>query len=211
MHGCLQPRMCKGLLPYQHSWPTPEPHPFFGDPAGVKLSTYGAGDERHLIARYGPLVPGPAIHSHLSHMLPPLLRLAGAEPGPDGDQPPTAAAAAGAVGSIVGAVAEDGVYLLVAELQKALEDAAQRRPAADAVALFCTSTKAEYQEHVPTLIMVRARGNEGMHGTLVSRGNEVSAWRMARRTHFSEAPPPRSPRQHGRRRESEGDLCRQSC
>lgn len=52
---------------------------------------------------------------------------------------------------------EDGLYLLMQELQRGLEEPARRRGAATVVALFCKSSKLDFQEHVPTLIGVRGR------------------------------------------------------
>lgn len=53
---------------------------------------------------------------------------------------------------------EDGLYLLMQELQRGLEEPGRRRGAATVVALFCKSSKLDFQEHVPSLIGVRALG-----------------------------------------------------
>ena len=52
------------------------------------------------------------------------------------------------------AVGEEGVYLLIGQFEKALEDQVKRKPAARAIAYFCTNTKHDFQEHVPSLITV---------------------------------------------------------
>lgn len=53
------------------------------------------------------------------------------------------------------AVQEDGLYLLMQELQRGLEEPARRRGAATVTALFCRTSKLDFQEHVPALITVR--------------------------------------------------------
>ena len=54
-----------------------------------------------------------------------------------------------------GAGAQEGAYLLVAEMVKALEDPSRRRGAADAVVLFCTAPKYDIQEHLTPILTVR--------------------------------------------------------
>ena len=49
---------------------------------------------------------------------------------------------------------EDGLYLLVSEVCKGLEDPARRKGAAAAAAAFCRATRLDFQEHVPALITV---------------------------------------------------------
>ncbi|KAL4419436.1 hypothetical protein ABPG77_006363, partial [Micractinium sp. CCAP 211/92] len=93
-------------------------------------------------------VAGAAIHSHLPALMPPLLTLASSHP----DVSPAAAAAHQAVAAVALSVQEDGLYLLMQELQRGLEEPARRRGAATVVALFCKSSKLDFQEHVPTLI-----------------------------------------------------------
>ena len=95
-------------------------------------------------------VAGPAIHGHLASVLPPLLRLAGDHP----DVSPAAAAAHAALGQVVAAVAEDGLYTLVGEVERGLDDPERRRGAAAALSAFCKVTRLDYQEAVPTLIGV---------------------------------------------------------
>lgn len=97
-------------------------------------------------------VAGAAIHPHLGALMPPLLTLASKHP----DVSPQAAAAHKAVAAVSLAVQEEGLYLLMQELQRSLEEPARRRGAATAVTLFCKTSKLDYQEHVPTLITVRA-------------------------------------------------------
>ena len=60
---------------------------------------------------------GAAIHSHLPALMPPLLTLASSHP----DTSPAAAAAHQAVAAVAMAVQEDGLYLLMQELQRGLE------------------------------------------------------------------------------------------
>lgn len=55
---------------------------------------------------------------------------------------------------VAGAVSEDALYLLVAEFEKGLEDATRRPGAAVVVTHFCSSSKLDYQEHVPSLLTV---------------------------------------------------------
>ncbi len=50
---------------------------------------------------------------------------------------------------------QEGTYLLVGELTKALEEPNRRRGAADAVSLFCRAAKFDFQEHLPALLTVR--------------------------------------------------------
>lgn len=56
---------------------------------------------------------------------------------------------------VASAVSEDALYLLVAEFEKGLEDATRRPAAAVVVTHFCSSSKLDYQEHVPSLLTVR--------------------------------------------------------
>lgn len=56
---------------------------------------------------------------------------------------------------MVGAAAQEGAYLLVAEMVKALEDPSRRRGAADAIVLFCTAPKYDIQEHLTPILTVR--------------------------------------------------------
>ena len=50
---------------------------------------------------------------------------------------------------------QEGAYLLVGELTKALEEPSRRRGAADAIALFCRTAKFDFQEHLSSFITVR--------------------------------------------------------
>ncbi|PRW50843.1 Translational activator GCN1 isoform A [Chlorella sorokiniana] len=93
-------------------------------------------------------VAGAAIHGHLAALLPPLLALASNHP----DVSPQAAAAHQAVAAVALSVQEDGLYLLMQELQRGLEEPARRRGAATVTALFCRTSKLDFQEHVPALI-----------------------------------------------------------
>ncbi|KAK9804294.1 hypothetical protein WJX72_005256 [[Myrmecia] bisecta] len=93
-------------------------------------------------------VAGPSIHPHLHSIFPPLLVLAAQHD----DIAPAVPAAKEALAKVSAGVAEDGVYLLVAELEKALEDPTRRKAAADIIALFCRTTKLDFQEHIPSLI-----------------------------------------------------------
>ena len=94
-------------------------------------------------------VAGPAIHSHLSILMPALLMEAAQHP----DVSPAAAAAHAALQSIAGAVQEDGLHLFMAEVHKGLDESSPRRAgAAAAIVAFCKVTKLDYQEHVPGLI-----------------------------------------------------------
>lgn len=55
---------------------------------------------------------------------------------------------------VSGAVSEDSLYLLFAELEKGLEEPTRRSAAAVVLANFCANSKLEYQEHVPSLLTV---------------------------------------------------------
>lgn len=113
--------------------------------------------------------------------MPPLLTLASQE----GDAPGPVAARE-AIRKVISAVAEDGLYLMIAQvccplvvcfwcaraypqsyklfasqqsrvaaqLEKGLEDSARRRASANAIAHFCSSTRLDFQEHVPSLLTV---------------------------------------------------------
>ena len=90
------------------------------------------------------------MHNYLLHIMPPLMVLA-SKPDSAG---PVVASAKKAISKIVNALTEDGVYLLVSELDKGLEDPPRRLAAAEATALFCKTTKLDFQEHVGTLMTV---------------------------------------------------------
>ena len=64
-------------------------------------------------------------------------------------------AAEEALRKVAGAVAEEGVYLLVAQLDKGLEDPSRRLASANLIKFFCQTSKLDFQEHVPALITVR--------------------------------------------------------
>ncbi len=51
---------------------------------------------------------------------------------------------------------QEGAYLLVGELVKALEEPPRRRGAAEAVALFCKTAKFDFQEHLSAFLAVSA-------------------------------------------------------
>lgn len=53
---------------------------------------------------------------------------------------------------------EDALYLLFAELEKGLEEPTRRPAAAAVLTHFCTTSKLDYQEHVPSLLTVRYAG-----------------------------------------------------
>lgn len=94
-------------------------------------------------------VAGPAVHNHLSAVMPPLLELCS---GPREGGDARVEAAREALSRIIATVTEDGAYLLVAEVVKALEEPSRRRGAADAAALFCSSAKYDILEHLSTLL-----------------------------------------------------------
>ncbi|KAI3427088.1 hypothetical protein D9Q98_007027 [Chlorella vulgaris] len=93
-------------------------------------------------------VAGAAIHAHLAALMPPLLALASSHP----DVSPAAAAAHQAVAAVALSVQEDGLYLLMQELQRGLEEPARRRGAATVLTLLCRSSRLDFQEHVAALI-----------------------------------------------------------
>lgn len=80
--------------------------------------------------------------------MPPLLLEASSEG-------PGAEAAEEALHAVCGAVGEEGVYLLLAQLEKALEDPSRRVAAAGCIRHFCEASRLDFQEHVPSLITVR--------------------------------------------------------
>ena len=55
-----------------------------------------------------------------------------------------------------GAVGEDALYLLFAELEKGLEEPTRRPAAAAVLSQYCSSSKLDFQQHVPTLLTVRS-------------------------------------------------------
>lgn len=59
------------------------------------------------------------------------------------------------LGQVATAVAEDGVYLLMGQVERGLEEPSRRRGAAGVVTHFCRSSRLDFQEHVPQLISVR--------------------------------------------------------
>ena len=94
---------------------------------------------------------GPSIHGHLHNVMPPLLRAASDKDARSGHRQ----AAEEALNKVASAVGEEGMYLLIGELEKALEDASRRVAAANCLKGFCESTKLDFQEHVSSLITVR--------------------------------------------------------
>lgn len=54
-----------------------------------------------------------------------------------------------------GAVSEDALYLLFAELEKGLEEPTRRPAAASVLTHFCSTSKLDYQEQVPSLLTVK--------------------------------------------------------
>lgn len=59
-----------------------------------------------------------------------------------------------AMAQVASTVAEDGVYLLIGQLDRGLEDPAKRRAAAATITHFCKTTKHDFQEHIPQLLSV---------------------------------------------------------
>lgn len=53
-------------------------------------------------------------------------------------------------------VSEDGVYLLLGEVSKALEDPTLRKGAADLLTHWSVAAKMDFQEHTPDLLTVIA-------------------------------------------------------
>lgn len=51
-------------------------------------------------------------------------------------------------------MAEDGLYLLIGQLERGLEGSGRRRAAANAITTFCNTSRLPFQEHVPSLILV---------------------------------------------------------
>ena len=82
--------------------------------------------------------------------MPPLLLEASA----GSPEEPRPRAAAEALRQICAAVAEEGIYLLVGQLDKGLEDKSRRLAAARCIRAFCETTRLDFQEHVPGLITV---------------------------------------------------------
>lgn len=80
--------------------------------------------------------------------MPPLLRAASS------DTTQEYQAADLALKKISGAVGEEGVYLLIGQLEKSLEDPVRRLASANCIAYFCETTKHDFQEHIPGLITV---------------------------------------------------------
>lgn len=98
-------------------------------------------------------VVGPSIHNHLHNVLPPLLLAASSKE----SSPAEVQAASSALAKVAGVVGEEGMYLLIGELEKALEDPSRRLAAADCLKVFCGSSRLDFQEHVPSLITVSSR------------------------------------------------------
>lgn len=84
--------------------------------------------------------------------MPPLLLEASRPDGPE----PRPKAASDALHQVSAAVAEEGVYLLIGQLEKGLEDPSRRLASANTIKYFCESSKLDFQEHVPSLITVRS-------------------------------------------------------
>ncbi|KFM25643.1 Translational activator GCN1 [Auxenochlorella protothecoides] len=93
-------------------------------------------------------VAGAALHAHLGSLLPALLALTSGHP----DVSPATAAAHDAQRAVVLAVQEDGLYLLIAELLKGLDDDARRVGAAVGIGQLCRGSRLDFQEHIPALI-----------------------------------------------------------
>lgn len=55
---------------------------------------------------------------------------------------------------VAGAVGEDSLYLLFQEVEKGLEEAPRRPAAAGLLAHFCSTSKLDFQQHVPSLLTV---------------------------------------------------------
>ena len=82
--------------------------------------------------------------------MPPLLRAASDKEASSGHRQ----AAEEALNMVASAVGEEGMYLLIGELEKALEDTSRRVAAVTCLKGFCDATKLDFQEHVPSLITV---------------------------------------------------------
>lgn len=93
-------------------------------------------------------VAGSAINSHLPKVMPPVLRLANDEP----SESEVATAAHSCLSSMVKAIDEDGLHILMSVLLTAMDEENRRRGACAAIVSFCKSTKLDYQEHVSSLI-----------------------------------------------------------
>lgn len=104
---------------------------------------------------------GPSTHPHVPNLLPPLLAAA-SDPAPGAE--PLAAACGVALSQIALSVQEDGQHLLASALAKALDEPPRRRAAVALVASWAAKTQLDFQEHVPALLMVRARVGGGALG-----------------------------------------------
>lgn len=82
--------------------------------------------------------------------MPPLLRAATDKEASSGHRQ----AAEEALNKVASAVGEEGMYLLIGELEKALEDTSRRVAAANCLKGFCESSRLDFQEHVSSLITV---------------------------------------------------------
>lgn len=102
--------------------------------------------------------------------MPPLLLEASASD----EASPARTAAVEALTKISNAVGEEGVYLLVGQLEKGLEDPSRRLAAANTVKLFCETSKLDFQEHVSSLITVCHLALWRFSSLLVSRFNCIS-------------------------------------
>ena len=59
------------------------------------------------------------------------------------------------VSQVAEAVAEDGIYLLMGQLGRGLEEPTRRSGAAAVTTHFCKTSRLDFQEHVPQLLAVR--------------------------------------------------------
>lgn len=91
-------------------------------------------------------VAGPAINTHLPTIMPSILRLA------NDDESREYHAAHSCLQSMVAAIDEDGLHILISVILTALDEEKRRRGACAALSAFCKSTRLDYQEHVPSLI-----------------------------------------------------------
>lgn len=82
--------------------------------------------------------------------MPPLLLVASNPESSDAER----LASEEALRNVAGAIGEEGVYLLIGELEKALEDPLRRVAAANCLKKFCETSKLDFQEHVSSLITV---------------------------------------------------------
>ena len=138
---------------------------------------------------------GPAVHPHLSSVVPALLDAAAAADAGE------AADAAAALDAVCAATAEDGAYLLIARLEAGLGDGRTRAAAARALERYCAAGRVDVHEHVPQLLTAsNGFGGGWVGGTL---GRAAAQNHAASGAHTHRHPWPLLPGPHhaaGRRR-----------